>query len=215
MGDGVMVKRIVLILVSLLVAAASLSAAPRFFLGVSFNYDANVLAPALAEKFETLEGIYNDGNITGLQTIGPKFELVIFPFGEIPLGFGVNSATMLTVGYMSGGTHGYFSRKQDFRQDVGVSLMYQQAFGNAWGLFMDCGLSYSWYRVATTNKANSKGPVDYIRFTDWGLVADFGAYLENDNTYFKVGGVFYYDLGYMEKFAFRYGLTLGGGVLFG
>lgn len=206
---------IIAILTSLSVSA--LYAAPRFFLGVAFNYDVNVMAPALLEKVNAIDNdkVFDGKDISGLHAIGPKFEFVVFPFSHVPLGFGVTSTTMLTVGYMGGGNHGYFSREQDFRQDVGVNLFYQQAFGPSWGLFMDCGLSYSWYRIATTNEPNSKGPVDYIRFTDWGLTADFGAYLEHSNTFFKVGGLFYYDLGNMEKFSFRYGLTLGGGVRFG
>ena len=57
--------------------------------------------------------------------------------------------------------------------------------------------------------------MDYIRFNDWGLSADFGVYLENRGSFFKVGGVFYYDLAHMEKFSFRYGLTVGGGLTFG
>ena len=74
---------------------------------------------------------------------------------------------------------------------------------------------YSWYRIATENKANSKADVEYIRFTNWGVSADFGVYLENKGSFFKVGATLYYDLENMSDFAFRYGLTLGGGVTLG
>lgn len=217
-----MKRRFLLILLISVLVLQGVFASPRFFMGVSFNYDANYLAPALHDKLDVIQDIdsssspaFNGKDVTGLHGVGPKLELFLFPF-DIPLGIGVTGTTLFTVGFMAtDGGDVYFSRKADFRQDLSVMLLYQQAFSPKWGLFLDCGLTYSWYRIATTNKNNDKTPVDYIRFNDWGLSADFGVYLENRGSFFKVGGVFYYDLAHMEKFSFRYGLTVGGGLTFG
>lgn len=211
-------RRILFALIVMVLAVSSLAAAPRFFAGVSFNYDVNYLAPSLLDKFTSVSdsSVYNGGDIEGLQAVGPKLDFVVFPFSGIPLGFGINTATMFNIGYMTGGeAKGYFSRKIDLRQDIGGGVYYQQAFNSTWGLFIDCGLQYSWYRISTSNDANSKEPVSYIRFTDWGLLADLGVYLEHNGAFFKVGGNFYYDLGNTETFAFRYGMTVGGGIAFG
>lgn len=213
-------KRLVIVALFLILACANLFAGPRFFIGASFNYDANYLAKELADKLDVIDSsvsypAFDGDNVKGLQGVGPKFELVVFPF-SIPLGIGVTSTTLFTVGYMTGGkTEGYFSREIDFRQDVGVNLFYQQAFGDTWGLFADIGLVYSWYRIATTNQPNSKADVDYIRFSNWGIGSDLGVYLEHNGTFFKVGAVLYYDLEHAESFGFRYGMTVGGGIAFG
>lgn len=193
-----------------------LCAAPRFFIGANFNYDANMLSDVYLDRLEGLpDDVYNGGNISGLHAVGPRFELIIFPFSSIPAGLGVTSTTMLNVGYMGGGSGSYFSYKFDFRQDLGLNFFFQKSFSSTWGLFADLGLMYSWYRIATENKANSKADVEYIRFTNWGVSADFGVYLENKGSFFKVGATLYYDLENMSDFAFRYGLTLGGGVTLG
>lgn len=204
----------------LVLAAATLSASPRFFLGASFNYDVNNLASSLASNLEPIEdgGVYGGGSVDVLHAVGPRFEVVLFPFGNIPVGIGVNSTTMLNIGYStpsSGDTVGYFSRNLDFRQDLGAGIYYQQAFGTTWGMFADLSFTYSWYRMATSNVRNSKDEVEYIRFTNYGLSANLGAYLENHGSFFKVGAVLYYDLENASEKAFRYGMTLGGGFSFG
>lgn len=208
-------KRLAVSIIVILAVASSIWASPGFFLGASFNYDANMLAPAFKEEFEGL-GVYNGGDFTALQSIGPRIEFVVLPVAEVPVGLGLVSTTMFPVGYSEGwGATGYFSYKFDFRQDLGVNLFYQQSFGSSWGLFMDLGFTYSWFRFAKENRANSREEVDYIRFTNYGLSADLGFYLEHNGTYFKVGAVLYYDLQHMNDLAFRYGMILGGGVAFG
>ena len=210
-------KRKIILTMMLILVAACAFAGPRLFTGVSFNYDVNYMAPALLDKFSAFEGsgLYNNGDIEAVQAVGPKFDLVLFPFGNVPIGIGVNAATMINIGYVKkGDAKGYFSRNVDLRQDVGGGLYYQQAFGS-WGFFADCSIIYSWYRLALDNTKNDKTPVDYIRFVDWGLSANLGAYLEHNGSYFRIGGNFYYDLGNTETFAFRYGMTVGGGIAFG
>ena len=108
----------------------------------------------------------------------------------------------------------YFSREFDFRQDFGAGLYYQQAFGPTWGLFTDCSLVYSFYRMATTNVPNSKPSPVYFHFDSWGVNVNLGAYLEYSNSFFKVGANLYYDLASPSDFAFRYDLILGGGLRF-
>lgn len=220
-------KRKIILTMMLILVAACAFAGPRLFTGVSFNYDVNYLSPSLLSKFDGIdvdeneEPVYNrtdegvEGNLSALHAIGPKFDLVLFPFGNVPIGIGVNAATMFNIGYVADGdAHGYFSRNADLRQDVGGGIYYQQGFGS-WGFFADCSIIYSWYRIATSNEKNDKTPVNYIRFVDWGLSANLGAYLEHNGSYFRVGGNFYYDLGNTETFAFRYGMTVGGGIAFG
>lgn len=215
-------RKLVFTLLLILAAAVTLSASPRFFLGASVNYDVNMLAPSLQKNFDSLQGIYNNGDVSSLQGIGPKIEVAFFPFSSVPIGLGVSSTTLFTLGWNGEGYKNNpsddwttFSRNLDFREDLGVSLCYQQRLGSSWGIFADLGFMYSWFRVATSNNPNSKDEVEYIRFTNYGLSANLGAYLENHGSFFKVGAVLYYDLANASEKAFRYGMTLGGGFSFG
>lgn len=201
-----------LIMLSTLVPLCT-AADTRTFFGISFNYDMNMLSPELQEELDGIAGAFNGEDVTGFHTVGPRIELVLFPFDKVPLGLGVTSVTGLTVGYMSaGGGDGYFSRNFDFRQDLGANLSYQQSYGN-WGLFLSGGLSCSWYRIATSNEANSRGEVEYVRLFEWGVCADLGVYLENHTSFFKVGTSFFYNLSQMDG-GLRFGLMAGGGFLF-
>ena len=199
----------ILVMLSALVPLCA-AADTRTFFGISFNYDMNMLSPGLQEELKGLSSF--SGDVTGFHTVGPRIELVLFPFERIPLGLGVTSVTGLTVGYMSTkGGDGYFSRNLDFRQDLGANLSYQQSYGN-WGLFISGGLACSWYRIATSNVPNSRDEVDYVRLFEWGVGADLGVYLENHASFFKVGASFFYNLSQMDG-GLRFGLMAGGGFL--
>ena len=203
-------KRLLLVSLLALLVLSSVFASPKFTIGASFNYDVTLLAPALLDKFENIGDVYENGNFSSLHAIGPKIEAVFFPSSAFPLGIGISSTTMFTVGY--DGT-GYFSYNQDFRQDFGFGLYYQQPGSGSWGLFADLALTSSFYRVATSNRANSKDPVDYIYFTNYGVTADLGVYVESHISYFKVGAVVYYDLEHYLDFSIRYGMILAFGFV--
>ena len=192
-----------------LLVLSSVFASPKFTLGASFSYDVTLLAPALLDKFENIGDVYDNGNFSSLHAVGPKIEAVFFPSSAFPLGLGISSTTMFTVGY--DGTD-YLSYKQDFRQDFGIGLYYQQPGSGSWGVFADLAFTYSFYRVATDNSANSKEPVDYIYFTNYGLTADLGVYVESHSSYFKIGPVVYYDLEHYSDFSFRYGMIMAFGL---
>ncbi len=201
------------------IAMAMLIAAPRYHLGLSLNYDVDTLSQRTIDDHflnQNLdESTYNGGAISQIHGIGPKIDFSFFPFGvDIPVGFGISSTTLLNIGYTEtgGSVEGYFSYNQDLRQDLTLSLCFQRAFGTTWGLFADTGLTYSWYRYATTNRSNDKTDHEYNRFSVWGISANLGAYLEYRNSYFKVGATLFYNLQDMDQFSFRYGLTAGGGV---
>ena len=219
------IKRVLLALLFTAVITSALAAAPRLYIGLNLTYDVNRLTRANQDEIEGmlagLSGDYpayhNNGKwegVSALHGLGPKFEIVIFPFEKLPLGIGISSTTLLTIGYMtdSGENVSYFSRELDFRQDFGAGLYYQQAFGPTWGLFTDCSLVYSFYRMATTNVPNSKPAPVCFHFDSWGVNANLGAYLEYSNSFFKVGANLYYDLASPADFSFRYGLILGGGL---
>lgn len=221
------IRRILLTLLFTAVITSALAAAPRLYIGLNLIYDVNRLTKANQNEIEAVladasgeyPAYHNDGKwegVSALHGLGPKVEFVLFPFDKLPLGIGLSSTTVLTIGYItSGGVNmSYFSREFDFRQDFGAGLYYQQAFGPTWGLFTDCSLVYSFYRMATTNEPNSKPTPVYFHFDSWGVNVNLGAYLEYSNSFFKVGANLYYDLASPSDFAFRYGLILGGGLRF-
>ena len=82
------------------------------------------------------------------------------------------------------------------------------------GMFLSGSFQYTWYRNAADHVANESAPMDYVMFSDMGILAEAGIVTRSENMFFRLGFSFSYDM--LNKPAgFRIGILAGGGFIIG
>ena len=203
-------RRILPIIISILLMAASLQAKPELWVGASFLADRNNVSSQIEDRFPAM-----GEKVDQIKSIGLDMDLVFFPFPQVRIGLIGGYNMMLPIGITApgGSNEGYITYDFDYRQDLSIGLAYYQFFSDTLGAFLTGSFQYSFYRTAKEHIANDTAPMEYIKTSDYGVIGELGVISRADYMYFRLGFSFFYDLLHKDDPGMRIGLVAGGGFL--
>ena len=199
-------KLIVLVILSVIIIPL---AAAEFRGGAIALVDRGYLSDSAKAKLSNI-ATYKEGSY--LNIIGPQLEFAYSPLSNEHLALGLK--VLGSYGFVTGinGEH-YLSRNNDFRATAEIGLTFSYNFMNTTGFFLDAGFSYDWYRIANTNDENNKNPVNYVKFSEYGIKGTLGIITRNRNSYYKFGISYGQNLSSEIK-GFSLGMLVAGGFIF-
>lgn len=123
---------------------------------------------------------------TYLNLIGPQIELAFSPLATKDFALGIKA--LASYGFITGINGApYLARNNDYKISTELGISFSYNFTNKTGVFLDACFNYDWFRVATTNYPNSKDPLTYVKFQEYGIKGALGVMTRNVNSYYKFG----------------------------
>ncbi len=204
-------KKLAAVIILSLAALFPAYSAMEFWMGAAFYADYNELSPSVRDRFPAMADEVNE-----VRSLGLSVDFAFFPWNNVRIGIVGASHTMLPIGYTpaGGAKEGFISYDFDLREDLSIGIGYYQFFTPMIGMFLSGSFQYTWYRNAAEHVANESAPMDYVMFSDMGILAEAGIVTRSENMFFRLGFSFSYDM--LNKPAgFRIGILAGGGFIIG
>ncbi len=169
----------------IIASLAALSAKPEIWTGIGLTSGRNYLSDGAVSAIAAAPDYRN---AKYLNTLGPSFEIGIYPFSEVRLGLiGSVSSSFIIMMHRADGTT--FGRRTngDLVWNLNGGLSFVQLFGDTWGFFADGLFTWKGYLAAKTNEKNSRDKAEFASFDEMGFIADLGIAVKNNHSYFKFG----------------------------
>ena len=172
---------LLLLLISLF--SFSLYASCSLWIGTGFISNKTYLDETEKQNFKTMLADFQ--NLKNINYIGPTLDIMFIPYNSIPIGLKLATQPLFPVGY--NGTQDFRTFHGDLKNKTMVSLAYADTFSDTFGLTVEMGYEYDYYRIEKTNQQNTTNKSDYTYFDNHALFGEICLLTTMPNAYFKFG----------------------------